>query len=170
MYIWIFCEILQTIRWNIKYIVLIQYIFNVQWLKMNRIFFICSFIFFNTFRAYKWEKYLRNQKNGRLLFCCIEPVQIHMQSLSIDLLLMCRVVIGTVETVSWLNAESVCVRLSLSLQSWPHARFVSQHQCALTSLSPVPHTRVCYRGQTQGIHTSLTFALLSVVFPFLFRF
>lgn len=138
---------------------------------MNRIFFICLFIFFNTFRAYKWEKYLRNQKNGRLLFCCIEPVQIHMQSLSIDLLLMCRVVIGTVETVSWLNAECVCVPLSACSPGHVPTLFLSISVPLLLSAQCL--TPESAGGQTKGISTSftlLTFALLSVVYSFFYFF
>lgn len=60
---------------------------------------------------------------------------------------------------------SVYVCLLLSLQSWPHAHFVSQHQCALSSLSSVLHTRVCWGANTG--HSLLAFALLCC-FPFLF--
>lgn len=118
-----------------------------------------------------WKNTSGTKKNGRLLFCCIEPVQIHLQSLSVDLLLMCRVVIGTVETVSWLNAECVCVPLSACSPGHVPTLFLSISVPLLLSAQCL--TPESAGGQTQAIDTSftlLTFALLSVFFPFFFFF
>lgn len=83
----------------------------------------------------------------------------------------CAVVIGTVETVSWLNVECVCVHLSACSPGHVPTLFLSISVPLLLSAQCL--TPESAEGQTQAIYTSftlLTFTLLSVKnFLFFFR-
>ncbi len=85
----------------------------------------------------------------------------------------CAVVIGTVETVSWLNVECVCVPLSACSPGHVPTLFLSISVPLLLSAQCL--TPESAGGQTQAIDTSftqLTFTLLShyTTLPFFFFF
>ncbi len=130
---------------------------------MNRIFL---FVFWNPCRANKLEKYFRNQKKWAV------TVLLYRAS-SDSLAESLRWPAAHVQSGNWHSWDCklaecwVCMCASICLQSWPRAHFVSQHQCALTSLSSVPRTRVCWGADTGHRHFIYSVNICTTLFSFL---